>query len=119
MTYKPEFPTPYVGRAYKDDPEGFMPEMDEDDGTMGAWYVFSSMGLYPLIVGEPVYEITSPLFDRIQIKLDNGKTFKIITKNRWNALAPVKEIRLNGNHYSSWQLSHNSILNGGILEFIY
>ena len=114
-----EFPTPYVGRAYKDDPEGFMPEMDEDDGTMGAWYIFSSMGLYPLIVGEPVYEITSPLFDRIKIKLDNGKTFKIITKNRSNALAPVKEIRLNGNHYSSWQLSHNSILNGGILEFIY
>ena len=114
-----EFPTPYVGRAYKDDPEGFMPEMDEDDGTMGAWYIFSSMGLYPLIVGEPVYEITSPLFDRIKIKLDNGKTFKIITKNRSNALAPVKEISLNGRQYSSRQLSHNSILAGGTLEFMY
>jgi len=114
-----EFPTPYVGRAYKDDPEGFMPEMDEDDGTMGAWYIFSSMGLYPLIVGEPVYEITSPLFDRIKIKLDNGKTFKIITKNRSNTLAPVKEISLNGRQYSSRQLSHNSILAGGTLEFMY
>jgi len=114
-----EFPTPYVGRAYKDDPEGFMPEMDEDDGTMGAWYIFSSMGLYPLIVGEPVYEITSPLFDRIKIKLDNGKTFKIITKNRSNALAPVKEISLNGRQYSSRQLSHNSILAGGTLEIMY
>jgi len=114
-----EFPTPYVGRAYKDTPEGFMPEMDEDDGTMGAWYIFSSIGLYPLIVGEPVYEITSPLFDRIQIKLDNGNTFKIITKNRSNALAPVKEILLNGNNYSSRQLSHDSILNGGTLEFMY
>jgi len=114
-----EFPIPYVGRAYKDDPEGFMPEMDEDDGTMGAWYIFSSMGLYPLIVGEPVYEITSPLFDRIKIKLDNGKTFKIITKNRSNALAPVKEISLNGRQYSSRQLSHNSILAGGTLEIMY
>ena len=114
-----EFPTPYVGRAYKDDPEGFMPEMDEDDGTMGAWYIFSSMGLYPLIVGEPVYEITSPLFDRIKIKLDNGKTFKIITKNRSNTLAPVKEISLNGRQYSSRQLSHNSILAGGTLEIMY
>ena len=114
-----EFPTPYVGRAYKDTPEGFMPEMDEDDGTMGAWYIFSSIGLYPLIVGEPVYEITSPLFDRIQIKLDIGNTFKIITKNRSNALAPVKEILLNGNNYSSRQLSHDSILNGGTLEFMY
>jgi len=114
-----EFPIPYVGRAYKDDPEGFMPEMDEDDGTMGAWYIFSSMGLYPLIVGEPVYEITSPLFDRIKIKLDNGKTFKIITKNRSNTLAPVKEISLNGRQYSSRQLSHNSILAGGTLEFMY
>lgn len=114
-----EFPTPYVGRAYKDSPEGFMPEMDEDDGTMGAWYVFSAMGLYPLIVGEPVYELTSPLFDRILIKQGHGKTFKIIVKNRLNELAPVKEIRLNGKHYSSWQLSHDSILKGGTLEFIY
>ena len=114
-----EFPTPYVGRAYKDSPEGFMPEMDEDDGTMGAWYVFSAMGLYPLIVGEPVYEITSPLFDRIVIKLDHEKIFKIIARNRSNALAPVKEIRLNGKHYSSWQLSHDSIMKGGTLEFIY
>jgi len=114
-----EFPTPYVGGAYKNSPEGFMPEMDEDDGTMGAWYVFSSMGIYPLIVGEPVYEITPPLFDRVILKQDNGKSFKISNVNRSNSLSPVKEVLLNGEHYLSLQLSHDTIMAGGTLEFIY
>jgi putative alpha-1,2-mannosidase len=114
-----EFRTPYIGRAFKNSPEGYMPEMDEDDGTMGAWYIFSSMGLYPLFVGEPVYEITSPLFDRITLKLENGKTFTIKARNRKQANSPVKEVLLNGKAYNAWQLSHEKVTSGGVLEFVY
>ncbi len=114
-----EFRTPYVGRAFKNSPEGYMPEMDEDDGTMGAWYIFSSMGLYPLIVGEPVYEVTSPLFDRITLKLEDGKKFSIKTRNRNNASNPIKEVLLNGKPYNAWQLSHEKVASGGVLEFVY
>ena len=32
-----EFKTPYLGKAFKNAPEGYSPEMDEDDGTMSAW----------------------------------------------------------------------------------
>ena len=39
-----EFKTPYLGKAFKNAPEGYSPEMDEDDGTMSAWYVFGAMG---------------------------------------------------------------------------
>lgn len=39
-----EFKTPYLGKAFKNAPEGYSPEMDEDDGTMSAWYVSSACG---------------------------------------------------------------------------
>jgi len=114
-----EYPTPYFGRAYKNDPKGYCPEMDEDDGTMGAWYVFSSMGIYPMVVGKAEYELTSPLFDQITIKLPNEKTFTINTINRTSPDAPIKRITLNGTEYSTYQLSHDAIMQGGILNFEY
>ena len=45
-----EFKTPYLGKAFKNAPEGYSPEMDEDDGTMSAWYVFGAMGFYPCLL---------------------------------------------------------------------
>jgi len=114
-----EYPKPYIGRAYKNSPEGYNPEMDEDDGTMGAWYVFSAMGFYPMVVGEPEYELTSPLFDRIVIQLENGNSFRIKTKNRKKPSDPIKTIKLDGKEYYSFQLKHENVLKGGILEFLY
>ena len=66
-----EFKTPYLGKAFKNAPEGYSPEMDEDDGTMSAWYVFGAMGFYPLLVGDEYYDLTSPLFDRVLLRLTN------------------------------------------------
>jgi putative alpha-1,2-mannosidase len=114
-----EFKTPIVGRTYKNSPEGYTKEMDEDDGTMGAWYVFSSMGLYPLIVGEPNYELVPPLFDAVTIKLENGKIFSIKCKNRNSPNAVVTKIWLNKNSLDRWHLSHEEVLKGGVLEFDY
>jgi len=114
-----EYPRPYIGRAYKNSPEGYNPEMDEDDGTMGAWYVFSAMGFYPMVVGEPNYELTSPLFDRIQLKLENGNTFTIRTKNRKKQTDTIKSIKLDGKAYPFWQIKHDELLKGGVLEFLY
>lgn len=114
-----EYPTPYLGRAYKNDPKGYCPEMDEDDGTMGAWYVFSSMGIYPMVVGKPEYELTSPLFDQIILQLQNQKTFTISVINRTRPDATIKRITLNGVTYPSYQLSHEIIMQGGTLNFEY
>lgn len=86
-----------------------MPEMDEDDGTMGAWFVFGVSGLYPLIVGEELYEISSPIFNKVKIKPENGKTFTIRTSNRKKLSDPIKSIYLNGRKYDSWQISHTEI----------
>ena len=56
-----QFKTPYLGKAFKNAPEGYSPEMDEDDGTMSAWYVFGAMGFYPLLVGDEYYDLTLSL----------------------------------------------------------
>ena len=113
------YPTPYFGRAYKNDPVGYSPEMDEDDGTMGAWYVFGATGLYPMIVGNPVYEMIPPLFDKVTLKLNNGKEFIIKTKKRKHPKEAPKSIRLNGKKYDSWQIDHQTIIDGGKLEYFF
>ncbi len=114
-----EYPTPHKGTPFKMSTRGFMPEMDEDDGTMGAWYVFSTLGLYPLIVGEPWYEITSPFFDNITIKLDNGKKFSIRTKNRKSPSDVIKQAIFNKQTLTDFRIDHNELTKGGTLELVY
>lgn len=91
-----EFKTPYLGKAFKNAPEGYSPEMDEDDGTMSAWYVFGAMGFYPLLVGDEYYDLTSPLFDRVLLRLTNGNVLTIQTEGRKKKDAPIKSIHFNG-----------------------
>ena len=114
-----EYPTPYYGKPFKVDPKGFMPEMDEDDGTMSAWYIFSSIGLFPLVVGEPWYEITSPFYDSVTILLDNGKKFKIEVKNRKTPEDIIKQVTFNGNKISDFRINHKDIFDGGVLKLEY
>lgn len=64
-----EYPEPFVGRAFRNAVDGYAPEMDEDDGTMSAWYAFCQMGLYPVCVGTDRYELFSPLFKRTTLRL--------------------------------------------------
>lgn len=114
-----EYPEPYVGRAFKNLPEGYSPEMDEDDGAMSAWYIFSAMGIYPMLVGSDVYELTSPIFDKVVINLDNGKRFTISVDDRKNPDDQIKSIMLNGKKIEGFQLRHNDITLGGELIFRY
>ncbi|MDR1881558.1 MAG: glycoside hydrolase family 92 protein [Prevotella sp.] len=114
-----EYPEPCFGKPFKAEPKGFLPEMDEDDGTMSAWYVFSSIGLYPLTAGEPWYEITSPFYDSAVIRLDNGKKLNIKTKNRRSPADMIKRVTFNGNIVPDFRINHNDMIKGGTLETEY
>ncbi len=111
-----KFRTPFVGKAYQPIPRGFIPEMDDDDGTMSAWYVFASMGLYPLVIGEPYYEITNPIFEEVSLKLDNGKTFVIKNKAIGSPENKIIKVLLNGKEITNFRLYHQDIYKGGVLE---
>ena len=114
-----EFKTPYLGKAFKNAPEGYSPEMDEDDGTMSAWYVFGAMGFYPLLVGDEYYDLTSPLFDRVLLRSTNGNVLTIQTEGRKKKDAPIKSIHFNGKKIADYRISHNELIKGGELIYNY
>jgi putative alpha-1,2-mannosidase len=55
---------PWTGRSFDDRPQGFADGMDDDAGTMSAWYIWSTIGLYPLVPGTPGFVATEPLAPR-------------------------------------------------------
>jgi predicted alpha-1,2-mannosidase len=89
---------------------------DEDGGGMTAFVVFSMMGFYPVTPGVPVYDIGSPVFDRVTIRLHNGKTLRIVARNNSKNNKYVQSIRLNGKPLHQIWFKHADIVNGGELE---
>ncbi len=88
---------------------------NDDAGTMSSWYVWSSIGLYPL-AGQPVYYIGSPVFTRTVIHLENGKAFTVSAPNTSPANLYVTGARLNGRPLDQAVLSHAQLMSGGVLE---
>jgi predicted alpha-1,2-mannosidase len=90
---------------------------NEDCGQMSAWYIMSSMGLYQVSPGEPTYTLGRPLFNGVTLQLGDGKTFRIQAINNSAVNKYVKQVTLNGKVLNTPFITHNDILNGGILEF--
>jgi predicted alpha-1,2-mannosidase len=90
---------------------------DEDNGQTSAWYVFSAMGLYPVCPGTDQYAIGSPLFKKVTLTLENGKTFVIEAKNNNQDNVYIKDAKLNKKSYSKNFITYGTILNGGLLNF--
>ncbi|NOW45285.1 putative alpha-1,2-mannosidase [Novosphingobium sp. SG751A] len=65
-------PIPWRGPSFALAPQGFADGMDDDAGGMTSWYVWASLGLYPLVPGEPQYVVTCPSFDRMQVRVSDG-----------------------------------------------
>lgn len=90
---------------------------DEDNGQTSAWYVFSSMGFYPVCPGQPEYIIGSPLFDKVTLHLENGNTFEIKANNNANDHFYIQKASLGGENLDRPWIGHDEIINGGSLIF--
>jgi len=90
---------------------------DEDNGQTSAWYVFSSMGFYPVCPGTDEYVIGSPLFNKITLTLENGNTFLIDAANNTKENVYVDAVELNSKEYNKNYLKHATIQNGGTVSF--
>lgn len=118
----------YVGQAYKtqqlvrrilntlysDKPDGVCG--NDDCGQMASWFVMSAIGFYPVCPVSGQYVIGSPLFDKANIHLENGKVFTILSTQGHNT-PYVSKLKLNGKNYTKTYISHNDIMQGGVLEF--
>ena len=93
---------------------------NEDMGQMSAWYVFSALGFYPVTPGQPVYTITSPLFEKAVINLDEyygDRKFNIIAHNASGDNKYIQSAKLNGEPFNRTWITHEEIVSGGALEF--
>jgi hypothetical protein len=100
---------------YTNTPDGI--SGNEDCGQMSAWYVFSSMGFYPVTPGSNQYIIGTPLFDKATINLESGKQFTIATQNLSDTHIYVEYVYLNGKQLKKSYITHEDIIAGGTLEF--
>jgi predicted alpha-1,2-mannosidase len=89
---------------------------DEDGGAMSAFIVFSMMGFYPVVPGVPAYEFGSPVFDRVTIRLHNGKTLRIVCRNNSADNKYINRILLNGQPQKRVWFRHADILKGLTIE---
>ncbi len=89
---------------------------DEDGGGLSAFVVFSSMGFYPVTPGTDAYNIGSPIFRRVTIRLENGKRFTIEARGASHDAKYVRSARLNGFPWNKPWFPYAAALAGGTLE---
>ncbi len=100
---------------YTNTPDGI--SGNEDCGQMSAWYVFSSLGFYPVTPGSNQYIIGTPLFPKATIHLENGKQFTVIANTVSESNKYIASATLNGKSLDRTYLYHEEIINGGTLVF--
>jgi len=100
---------------YKPSPDGL--GGNDDCGQMSAWYLFSTLGFYPVAPGNNQYQIGSPAINKAVIQLENGKTFSIEAINQNDKNVYVQKVVLNGRQLDKPVLNYEDVMNGGTLVF--
>ena len=106
--------------VYYTGPEGL--PGDDDVGQMSAWYVLCAIGLHQSRPGDPRFEIFSPLFDKVTLKLDpkytRGGTFVITVRNNSPENIYIQSATLNGRPLNRCWLDYSEIAAGGTLDLV-
>jgi predicted alpha-1,2-mannosidase len=104
---------------YSDQPAGI--PGNDDSGQMSAWYVFSAMGFYPVSPGLPEYQIGTPRFDDMTVRLPSGKAIHIVASGAEAGARYVRAVAWNGQPVTpssrGWTIAHADLIQGGELVF--
>lgn len=101
-----------INDAYKPLPDG-LPGND-DLGTMGAWYVFSCIGLYPVIPGVGGFSVNTPIFKEIVVHMKDGD---LVIKGGSESNIYIRKLALNGKNIDKTWLDWDDLKNGAVLEY--
>lgn len=104
-----------VTKLYTPTPDGYCG--DEDNGQTSAWYVFSAMGFYPVAPATNQYVIGSPLFDEVELHLQNGHTFTITANSNGRNKPFIQGTTLNGKNFNKTFIGTEVVQKGGKLIF--
>jgi predicted alpha-1,2-mannosidase len=99
---------------YSATPEGL--SGNEDCGQMSAWYIWSSIGLYPVNPASGVYQLGSPLLDKSVIHVSENTSFSIIANQVSDKNIYIQSATLNGKILNRTYITHREIISGGSLE---
>ncbi|MBU0474624.1 MAG: GH92 family glycosyl hydrolase [Bacteroidetes bacterium] len=104
-----------LAEEYSAEPGGL--SGNDDSGQMSAWYIFATLGFYPVCPGSTEYAVFLPAFEESTLNVGDGKTF-IIKANGLQSKNKVKTILLNNKVLEKNIINHSDITNGGTLEFV-
>ncbi len=104
-----------VATMYSDKPDGLI--NNEDLGQMSAWYIFSTLGFYPVAPASLNYQLGAPYHENAAINLENGNTFTVKAINLSEDDFYVQSVKLNGEAYNKTYVHYQDIMAGGVLEF--
>ena len=104
-----------LNHQYKPTPDGL--GGNDDCGQMSAWFMFSSLGFYPMAPGSDQYELGSPSVASATLKLENGKSFSVVAHDQADDHVYVTKVLLNGQPLTRKYILHSELMKGGKLEF--
>lgn len=112
-----QFTPPVKTQVYKLSPNGFLPTMDNDAGTMSTMFVGAALGLFPVTAGSSQFQIGSPFFDSTTISYANGSRFTVKADGVSPSNYYVQDATLNGKRFDNTWLDYSQIISGGTLDF--
>ncbi|HTI97303.1 MAG TPA: GH92 family glycosyl hydrolase [Dongiaceae bacterium] len=91
---------------------------NDDCGQMSAWYIFTSLGFYPVCPCSDYYVIGSPSVENAVMHLSNGHKLTVHTENLSDENVYVQSVKVNGKPWNSVFLPYAAIRKGGKIEFV-
>ena len=112
-----------LATVYKNAPDGI--PGNDDTGTMSAWAVFNMMGFYPDCPGKAEYTLTTPVFNKVTIRLDAkrwGKDKLVIEAARPAGVADggeayIKAVTVGGKAHKGYRIGWSDLINAGTVKF--
>ncbi|MCU4177045.1 GH92 family glycosyl hydrolase [Carboxylicivirga sp. N1Y90] len=105
-----------LNEQYTDKPDGYCG--NEDCGQMSAWYIMSSLGMYPINPADGIYALTSPLHKEATIHLSNGLEFKVSTDLNGKDNVYIQSVTFNDKPLDELTITHQQVMEGGNLHFV-
>lgn len=112
-----EFTPPVKTSVYSLDPQGFLPTMDNDTGTMSSMFVSAALGLFPAQMGSDEYQIGTPFFERATITYPSGRSFTVSADGVSEDSFYIQSAELDGASFDRTWVAYDQIASGGELEF--
>jgi len=102
---------------YKPTPDGLVG--NDDLGQMSAWFLFTSLGFYPVAPGSNQYVLGRPFVERARVHLPNGRLLTIESANVSEDHGFVRDVQFNGKSLDRSYVTHEELMQGGVLKFIF